>query len=96
LRAWAASILLLFETVAGLFPAAAVADSTDSVVPATKPAQPAIRGLRPPDLAVVINSADPLSVEIGDYCIARRAIPENNVEFLPGAVADHLSHSEEC
>lgn len=79
MRAWAASILLLFGTVAGLFPAASIANSTESVGPATKPAQRAIRGLQPPDLAVVINSADPLSVEIGDYYIAERAIPQGNV-----------------
>jgi uncharacterized protein (TIGR03790 family) len=40
------------------------------------PKQP---GLLPADLAVVINSEDPLSVEIGNYYIARRHIPDGNV-----------------
>lgn len=44
--------------------------------------------LGPDDLAVIINDADPLSVEIGEYYQARRRIPQANmihVRFTPGA-----------
>jgi len=43
--------------------------------------------LGPEHLAIVINDADPLSKSIGEYYIARRAIPINNVihvKFKPG------------
>src|SRR5579859_3365327 len=36
-------------------------------------------GLRPADLAVVVNTADPLSVAIGTYYVAKRHIPKANV-----------------
>lgn len=36
-------------------------------------------GLSARDLAVVINSADPLSVRIGEYYAKRRGVPEANV-----------------
>jgi uncharacterized protein (TIGR03790 family) len=37
------------------------------------------RGLRPAQLAVIINTADPLSVAIGAYYTSRRHIPKTNV-----------------
>ncbi len=37
------------------------------------------RGLKPAELAVVVNTADPLSVAIGAYYVARRHIPKGNV-----------------
>ena len=43
--------------------------------------------LGPDDLAVIINDADPLSVEIGEYYQTQRRIPDNNmihVRFVPG------------
>jgi uncharacterized protein (TIGR03790 family) len=36
-------------------------------------------GLGAADLGVVVNTADPLSVAIGDYYVRRRAIPESNI-----------------
>jgi uncharacterized protein (TIGR03790 family) len=41
--------------------------------------QPLSRGLGAADLAVIINTADPLSVAIGNYYIRRRHIPSANV-----------------
>jgi uncharacterized protein (TIGR03790 family) len=44
-------------------------------------------GLRPEDLAIVVNSEDPLSVEIGAYYLQRRGLPPENVvliAFEPG------------
>jgi len=43
--------------------------------------------LYPAELAVIVNDADPLSVQIGDYYRRARAIPERNllhVRFTPG------------
>jgi uncharacterized protein (TIGR03790 family) len=40
--------------------------------------QPA-RGLKPAEIAVVVNTADPLSVAIGAYYVAKRHIPKANV-----------------
>lgn len=42
-------------------------------------AQPALPRLEARDVAVVINTADPLSVAVGDYYITARHIPGNNV-----------------
>jgi uncharacterized protein (TIGR03790 family) len=62
---------------------------------------PSLRGATPPphrlnaaDLAVIVNTADPLSVAIGDYYVRRRGIPQVNLarvsfdyhrDELPGA-----------
>jgi uncharacterized protein (TIGR03790 family) len=45
------------------------------------------RALDPTQLAVIINTSDPLSIQIGDYYAARRRIPLQNViriSFPPG------------
>ncbi len=52
-------------------PAAAAADSTAGAA--------SLRGLKPADLAVLINVADPLSVDIGAYYAAKRRIPKANI-----------------
>lgn len=44
--------------------------------------------LGPDELAVIVNDADPLSVEIAQYYQARRGIPDSNmihIRFTPGA-----------
>ncbi len=46
---------------------------------ATAPELPQSRGLGPGNLAVIINTSDPLSVAIGDYYVRRRHIPRTNV-----------------
>ena len=38
--------------------------------------------LEPAQLGVVVNTADPYSVEIGDYYVRRRGIPRGNVVFV--------------
>ena len=40
---------------------------------------PVSRGLTPAQLAVIVNTADPLSVAIGAYYAARRHIPKTNI-----------------
>jgi uncharacterized protein (TIGR03790 family) len=50
------------------------------------PSAPQIRlpptGLRPEQLGVVVNDADPLSVAVAEYYLARRPIPAENVVHL--------------
>ena len=44
--------------------------------------------------AVIVNTQDPQSVEIGKFCVAQRRILLQNVikvAFAPGAIADHLT-----
>jgi uncharacterized protein (TIGR03790 family) len=53
----------------------------DAIAPASQeqPAPQPPSRLRPMDLAVVINTSDPLSVLIGNYYVRRRHIPKSNV-----------------
>jgi uncharacterized protein (TIGR03790 family) len=46
---------------------------------APAPPTPGASGIRPSTLAVVINTADPLSVQVGEYYSRRRHIPAANV-----------------
>jgi uncharacterized protein (TIGR03790 family) len=64
-----AAILLWFGAQA-FFGAAAAANSSET---------PPARSLGAADLAVIINTADPLSVAIGDYYVRRRHIPKTNI-----------------
>ena len=64
----------------------------DRVDPASDLSAPTVifpkSSLGPDDLGVVVNDADPLSVEIAQYYKARRGIPEGNmihVSFAPGS-----------
>ena len=43
----------------------------------------AARALDASRLGVVVNTADPASVEIGDYYVRRRGVPRANVVFVP-------------
>jgi uncharacterized protein (TIGR03790 family) len=47
-------------------------------------------GLAPAQLAVVVNTADPLSVAIGDYYVRRRHIPPQNVARVSFSAADGI------
>lgn len=72
---WAAASLLLAPSVATSSPL------RDSIALASQeqPAPQPPSRLRPTDLAVVINTSDPLSVLIGNYYVQRRHIPKSNV-----------------
>ena len=68
----------------------AYADPTRAQIP--EPPQPTVifpkTSLGPDDLAVIVNDADPLSVEIAQYYQAKRQIPARNmihIRFTPGA-----------
>jgi uncharacterized protein (TIGR03790 family) len=51
--------------------------------------------LRPADLAVVINTADPLSVAIGNYYVDKRHIPKGNVVRIHfDAARDEIPEAE--
>jgi uncharacterized protein (TIGR03790 family) len=45
-------------------------------------APPRAAALEPRELGVVVNTADPYSVEIGEYYVRRRGIPRANVVFV--------------
>ena len=56
---------------------------------------PAIAGrLTAQDLGVVINTADPYSVEVGEYYVRRRGIPENQVLRVELPVQPQLTAAE--
>lgn len=66
--------------------------AADKIAPVSAEIEPTVifpkASLGPDDLAVVVNDADPLSVEIAQYYKARRGIPDGNmihVSFVPGA-----------
>ncbi len=50
----------------------------------------AARALDAAGLGVVINTADPASVEVGEYYVRRRGIPPANVAFVTLPVADEI------
>ncbi len=50
----------------------------------------AARALDAAGLGVVINTADPASVEVGEYYVRRRGIPPANVAFVSLPVADEI------
>lgn len=47
-----------------------------------EPSIPSDHALEPKDLAVIINSADPLSATLGEYYVAKRKIPRHNVIYI--------------
>ena len=53
-------------------------------------APPVAHGLDAAQLGVVVNTADPASVEIGDYYVRRRGIPRANVVFVTLPVQDEI------
>ena len=71
-----------------LLPIAIALLTQQFAVASSRPAHgPADSGLRPDDLAVVVNTQDPLSVAVGAYYVVERHIPEANilkVGFDPG------------
>lgn len=70
-------------------PGYAVSDRADTVSEVSAPTVIFPKtSLGPDDLAVIINDADPLSVEIAQYYKTRRDIPDGNmihVSFVPGS-----------
>src|SRR5436305_2939758 len=53
------------------------------------------RGLDRRDIAIVVNVADPLSIEIGEYYAARRGITfQNVIQVDLGAPRSTLTHEE--
>lgn len=53
----------------------------------------AASALDPAQLGVVVNTADPASVEVGEYYVRRRGIPRANVAFVTLPVADEIDHA---
>lgn len=53
-------------------------------------------GIEPEQLGVLVNDADPISVEVAAYYVAARAIPAANVVHLslPSSTADAMSQAE--
>jgi uncharacterized protein (TIGR03790 family) len=51
---------------------------------------PAARALESAQLGVVVNTADPASVEVGEYYVRRRGIPRANVAFVTLPVQDEI------
>lgn len=64
--------------------------------PAAPTFLPARTGLLPSELGVVVNDADPLSVEIAEYYVAARGIPAQNVVHvsLPSSTANSISAAD--
>lgn len=75
------SVLLLLTLPCGALIAAPPTDATDVHIDLPK------YQLHPRELAIIINDADPLSVQIGDYYRQARKLPEENIihiRFKPG------------
>jgi len=63
--------------------------------PATGPGVPSAAALTPAQLAVVVNDADPQSVEVGGYYVRRRGIPRANVVHVTLPVGrDEITRDE--
>lgn len=79
-------MLALLALIAGLSPAPASQQQPDHL---HSP------GLGPADLAVIINTSDPLSVAIGNYYLRRRHIPKGNAVYVRfDAARDQLPAAE--